>query len=70
MIIQVVSVGIWASLINVHSLKFVKTNQDKQALLVGRLTLKVHLWTLTSDLHILLLEKNVKMATLSLEKEE
>ena len=40
MIIQVVSVGIWASLINVHSLKFVKTNQDKQVLLVERLTIE------------------------------
>ena len=42
-LIQVVSVGTWASiqsLINVHGLRFVKTNLDKQALLVGRLTIE------------------------------
>ena len=35
--------GTWASissLINGHGLRFVKTNQDKQALLIGRLTLE------------------------------
>ena len=42
-IIQVVNVGTWAliySLINIHGLRFVKTDQDKQAFLIGILTIK------------------------------
>ena len=61
-IIQVGSVGTWASiysLVNVHGLRFVKTNLDKQTLLVGRLTIMSRR-TLTSDLYIWLLAKECK----------